>query len=82
MELVKVTDRKTEKMFLDTARVIYKNDRVWVCPFDNDIKAIFDPGKNPYYKHGAADRWVLTDGRKRLIGQDSGIHRFQSGRYV
>ena len=69
MELVKVTDRKTEKMFLDTARVIYKNDRVWVCPFDNDIKAIFDPRKNPYYKHGAADRWVLTDGKKKLIGR-------------
>jgi len=69
MELVKVSDRKTEKMFLDTARVIYKNDRVWVCPFDNDIKAIFDPRKNPYYKHGAADRWVLTDGKKKLIGR-------------
>ena len=69
MELVKVTDRKTEKMFLDTARVIYKNDRVWVCPFDNDIKAIFDPRGNPYYKHGAADRWVLTDGHGKLIGR-------------
>jgi len=69
MELVKVTDRKTERMFLDTARAIYKNDRVWVCPFDNDIKAIFDPRKNTYYKHGAADRWVLTDGEKKLIGR-------------
>ena len=39
-------------MFLDTARVIYKNDPVWVCPLDNDIKAVFDPGINPYYKHG------------------------------
>ncbi len=69
MELVKVTDRKTEKMFLDTARVIYKNDRVWVCPFDNDIKAIFDPAKNPYFRHGAVDRWVLTDGKRKLIGR-------------
>ena len=69
MELVKVTDRKTEKMFLDTARVIYKNDSGWVCPFDNDIKAIFDPRGTPYYKHGAADRWVLTDGHGKLIGR-------------
>ena len=69
MELVKVTDRKTEKMFLDTARDIYKNDSVWVCPFDNDIKAIFDPLKNPYFKHGTVDRWVLTDGKTKLLGR-------------
>ncbi len=69
MELVKVTDRKTEKMFLDTARDIYKNDTVWVCPFDNDIKAIFDPLRNPYFKHGTVDRWVLTDGNRKLLGR-------------
>jgi len=69
MELIKVCDRNTEKMFLDTARVIYKNDKTWVCPFDNDIKAIFDPQKNPYYKHGIAERWILTDEKNRLIGR-------------
>jgi hypothetical protein len=56
MKLVRVTDRKTKKKFLDAARVIYKNDKIWACPFDNEIEAIFDPGKNPYYKHGEAQR--------------------------
>ncbi|MCJ7820543.1 MAG: hypothetical protein MUP53_05015, partial [Bacteroidales bacterium] len=69
MKLTEVTDRKTEKMFLNAARVINKNDKTWVCPFDNDIRAVFDPDKNPYYKHGVAIRWVLTDDRKRLAGR-------------
>jgi hypothetical protein len=69
MKLIKVTDRKTEKMFLDTAREIYKNDKTWVCPFDNDIKAVFDATKNPYFKHGTADRWVITDDENRLTGR-------------
>ena len=69
MNLLKVTDRKTEKMFLDTARRIYKNDKTWVCPLDNDIKAVFDPQKNSYYKHGIAERWVLTDDKNVLIGR-------------
>jgi GNAT superfamily N-acetyltransferase len=69
MELIKVTDRKTEKMFLDTARSIYKDDKVWVCPFDNDIKAVFDAEQNPYYKHGDAERWILTTEKKKLIGR-------------
>ena len=69
MKLFEVTDRKTERMFLDTARVIYRNDRTWVCPFDNDIKAVFDPEINPYFKHGVAARWVLTDQNDRLSGR-------------
>ena len=69
MNLIKVTDRKTEKMFLDTARIIYKNDNTWVCPLDNDIKTVFDPERNPYYKHGVVERWVLIDDNKKLIGR-------------
>jgi len=69
MRLHRVTDRKTEKMFLDTARVIYRNDKTWVCPFDNDIKAVFDPAKNTYFRHGVVDRWVLTDDAGRLTGR-------------
>ncbi|MDX9904630.1 MAG: hypothetical protein RB288_11215 [Bacteroidales bacterium] len=69
MQLIEVTDRKSEKMFLDTARVIYRNDDTWVCPLDDHIRAVFDPGKNPYYKHGTAIRWVLTGGDNSLIGR-------------
>jgi hypothetical protein len=69
MKLTRVTDRKTRKGFLDAARVIYRNDPVWVCPFDNEIEAIFDPGKNPYFKHGEAERWILEDDKNNLIGR-------------
>ena len=69
MNLTKVTDRKTMQMFLDTARIIYKNDKTWVCPFDNDIKAVFDPLQNPYHKHGLVERWILLDEKNRLIGR-------------
>ncbi len=69
MKLIDVCDRRSEKLFLDTARMIYRNDKVWVCPLDNDIKAVFDPSRNPYFKHGTARRWVLTDNTNNLIGR-------------
>jgi hypothetical protein len=69
MQLIRVTDRKTEKMFLDTARIIYKDDKTWVCPLDNDIKAVFDPSRNTYFKHGEVERWVLTDDNNRPVGR-------------
>ncbi len=32
MHLVEVTDKTTARQFLDVARVLYKDDPVWVCP--------------------------------------------------
>jgi hypothetical protein len=69
MKITRVTDRKTRKKFLDVAKEIYKNDKVWVCPFDNEIEAIFDPEKNTYFKHGEADRWILEDDENKLTGR-------------
>lgn len=69
MKIISVTDKKTKKMFLDVAKTIYKNDKVWVCPFDNEIEAIFDHEKNSYFKHGEAERWILLDDNNFLIGR-------------
>jgi hypothetical protein len=69
MNLISVTDRKTEVMFLDTARIIYKNDKTWVCPLDKDIKGVFDPRINTYFKHGIVERWVVTDDKNKLTGR-------------
>lgn len=69
MNIIRVTDKKSRKKFLDSARQLYRNDPVWVCPLDKDIESIFDPKINPYYKHGEAERWVLEDDRRRVIGR-------------
>jgi hypothetical protein len=69
MKLIEVTGRKTEKMFLNTARVIYRNDPVWVCPLDQHIRNVFSAETNPYFKHGTAARWVLTGDDSSLIGR-------------
>jgi hypothetical protein len=69
MNIIRVTDRNTEKMFLNTAREIYKNDKTWVCPLDKDIKAVFDPGLNTYFRHGTVERWVVTDDHNKLTAE-------------
>jgi hypothetical protein len=69
MKISRVTDKRTCKMFLDTARIIYKNDPIWVCPLDREIEAIFDPSKNTYFSRGEADRFILEDDNYNLIGR-------------
>jgi len=69
MLITEVNNKAAKKDFLDTARIIYKNDDKWVCPLDNDIEAIFDPAKNNFHQHGRITRWVLTDDKQQLIGR-------------
>ncbi len=69
MIVTKISDKRSRKEFLDVARIIYKNDNIWVCPIDKNMDAIFDPEQNTYYNHGIAERWLLKDESGRLIGR-------------
>lgn len=69
MTISEVKDKATRKAFLDTARIIYKDDKIWVCPLDNDIEAVFDPVKNNFHSFGKCIRWVLKDDDGKLIGR-------------
>ncbi|MDR3696516.1 GNAT family N-acetyltransferase [Mucilaginibacter sp.] len=69
MNISEVNNKSTQKAFLDVARIIYKNDKIWVCPLDNDIEAVFDPEKNNFHKNGKSIRWILSDENGKLIGR-------------
>lgn len=69
MNIVNVAGKKEQKNFLKVAKLLYKDDPVWVCPMDKQINAIFDPKQNTYYSHGTAERWVLKDDSGQLIGR-------------
>lgn len=69
MKIKRVSDRHTGKDFLKVPKKLYRDDKVWVCPLDNDIEAVFDPVRNPYFGHGEAERWVLYDDSNNLTGR-------------
>lgn len=69
MQIIAVDNSKTRKEFIKVAKIIYKNDPVWVCPLDQDIDAIFDPKQNVYFDHGKAVRWIIKTKKGKLIGR-------------
>ncbi|MFH1319650.1 MAG: GNAT family N-acetyltransferase [Bacteroidota bacterium] len=69
MQIIEVKDKQTRKDFLDIARIIYKDDKNWICPLDNDINTVFDPDENVYFKHGEATRWILIDDNGAVTGR-------------
>lgn len=69
MQITTVSGKRSRKDFLDAARLIYKNDKNWICPLDQDIEQIFDTHKNPFFQHGKCTRWVLKDDQGNNIGR-------------
>ncbi|CAM3880010.1 GNAT family N-acetyltransferase [Aquirufa aurantiipilula] len=62
-------DSQLKKAFLTFPVSLYANDANWIRPLDSDIESIFDPKKNPHFKHGDAIRWMLFNEENQIIGR-------------
>ena len=69
MFIQEVSDKKTKRDFISIPKIIYKDDKNWVCPLDMEIEKIFNPEINSSFNHGEAARWVLKDDTGRLAGR-------------
>ena len=69
MTLVEVTNKQTEKEFIQLPVRLYKEEVNWIRPLDKDIREVFDPAKNKNFKTGKAIRWVLRDDSGLTIGR-------------
>ena len=62
-------DTRLKKTFLELPVQLYASDPNWIRPLNNDVEAIFDPRKNPHFKHGEAIRWILFSDSSEPIGR-------------
>lgn len=69
MKLIEVSDKITQKQFLELAGIIYKEDSSWVRPLDDEINSIFNPEKNVFLKNGEVKRWILKKENNELSGR-------------
>lgn len=81
MNVTEVKNTRLEREFIDLPRKLYRNDPDWICPLDNDIKAVFDPRRNNFFSHGVCTRWVLYDDNHHVIGRIAAfINHHKSGK--
>jgi len=67
--LISVDDKRTRNLFHDVMRTLYKNDKNFICPPDDVIEDVFTPGKNVFFNHGEASRWILVDEKNKPAGR-------------
>src|SRR6476661_10448009 len=69
MRILEVNDKITAKAFLHLPLSLYKTDPCFIRPLDKDIKSVFDPQKNKYFRHGDCIRWILVNDKNETIGR-------------
>jgi GNAT superfamily N-acetyltransferase len=69
MNIIEVLSKKDKNDFLKVPKILYKDNKDWVCPLDMEIRKIFDPNQNIFYTHGEAIQYILKDDKGNLIGR-------------
>ncbi|MFZ4401245.1 MAG: hypothetical protein ACOYO1_14500 [Bacteroidales bacterium] len=69
MQITEVKTKQDIKDFHFVPKIVYKNDKFWVCQLENEIENIFSPLTNIFFKNGEACRWILKDKTGNLIGR-------------
>lgn len=69
MKITEVSSAQDEKDFLNISRKIYADDPNWIMPLDKDVKAVFDPKQNKFFRHGQCTRFVLRNDQGECIGR-------------
>ncbi|MBK3517239.1 GNAT family N-acetyltransferase [Carboxylicivirga marina] len=68
MKVVEVSDKQSQKQFLNVVNVIYSDDKNYVRPLDSMIEEVFDANRNTYFNHGVATRFILIR-NEEVIGR-------------
>lgn len=70
MKLIEVITPAQQKAFLELAVWLYRNEKNWIRPIDQDIEGLFHPETNKLFRQGAkAKRWLLQDDSGQTIGR-------------
>jgi hypothetical protein len=67
--LIEVKDKKTAKDFLLFPVKLYKGDKGYIRPLDQDVEKVFDPKQNKLFRQGECIRWILKNEKNDPIGR-------------
>ena len=70
MKLIEVTTPAHQLEFIEMALWLYRNEKNWIRPIDQDIEGLFHAETNKLFRNGAqAKRWLLQDESGKTIGR-------------
>ena len=75
--LFEVTSPALVREWIDFPKRLYRGNRNWVCPLDNDVLEVFDPAKNELFADGEAVRWIVRDASGTVVGRIAAFYNLE-----
>lgn len=69
MNIREVITKEDSRKFLLFPLSIYKTIPEWIRPLNKDIREVFDPKKNKFFRHGECSRFLAWDENGKLSGR-------------
>ncbi len=69
MKVLKVTSKESKKEFLDFPARLFRNDKNYIRPLDNDIEQIFHRKKNKFFRFGECERFLFVNEKNETVGK-------------
>ncbi len=80
IEVVRVTDRRLDRAFLDFPYRLFRDDPCWVPQLRSDAASNWNTEKNPFYSHASIERFVaMREGR--VVGRIAAIRNDAHNEY-
>ena len=69
--IIEVNSKETSKEFLLFPVKLYKEDKAYIRPLDQDVEKVFNPKLNKLFRQGECIRWILVDENNKTVGRVS-----------
>jgi GNAT superfamily N-acetyltransferase len=77
--LEEVRTKKQIRAFLDLPKRLYRDEKNWICPLDDDIEKRFDPNRNELLHNGESIRWILRSVDGGVVGRIAAFYNNNEG---
>jgi GNAT superfamily N-acetyltransferase len=77
IEVRPVRSARERRLFLEFPWKVYRGDRLWVPPLMGERRAMIDPGRGSFFRHGTADFFIAWRGGRPVgtiaAGEDTAV---------
>lgn len=82
MQVIEIIETKQVALFHSVLERVYRDDKQFIFPIEDDVEAVFDKNKNKSFQRGNIRRWVLLGSDGLLAGRIAAFYfqKSQSGK--
>ena len=69
MKAVQVVSDELKKEFLNFPARLFRNDKNYIRPLNNDIEEVFNPKRNKFFRSGECERFLFKNDKDETVGK-------------